>query len=310
MASNYVTDRPSTEVVTLESRNQFFDEAFLTVAVDEYDAEIKWLWKDECGQAASKGCVKFHHNLSMKDWKIRCITNFDLQERQLIETFNHDKLIALARRRIAKWAKSDSSLDLPDRNIDHLKLREPGLIRPKIRESTTDITEVANEVVRVALAKQAQQPYPGATHEITLPEFPKKKKLSESSVEAGAWIQDLFGEAKQDEPGQSPTKKRKRQVEDNQESSKKIRQDRKDAHRSSSKAFLSVVNEKSGEPRWQWKDIYGWAASNDLVNFHEGLTLEDWKILCLKNYDYYEQRLTDHYYRGAENCGPPDSSMP
>lgn len=42
---------------------------------------------------------------------------------------------------------------------------------------------------------------------------------------------------------------------------------------------------------------FGQADSNDLVNFREGLTLDDWKIRCLKNRDYYEQRLTDHYNR-------------
>ncbi|KAM6534743.1 hypothetical protein FALCPG4_004369 [Fusarium falciforme] len=67
---------------------------------------------------------------------------------------------------------------------------------------------------------------------------------------------------------------------------------------SSAKAFLSViVNEKSGEPRWQWKDSCGQAAPNDVVKFHEGLTLEGWKVRCLKNYDYHEQRLTDNYNR-------------
>ncbi|KAI8674739.1 hypothetical protein NCS57_00372700 [Fusarium keratoplasticum] len=134
----------------------------------------------------------------------------------------------------------------------------------------------------------------GVTHEIAPPpEFPKRKKLWESSVEGGTWIQDLFGDTKQDEPAESPTKKRKRQVEDNQGSPKKMRQDQKDARRSSAKAFLSViVNEKSGEPRWQWRDICGQAAPNDLVKFREGLILEGWKILCLKNYDYHEQRLT------------------
>lgn len=48
----------------------------------------------------------------MKDWKIRCITNFDLQERRLTDIFNNDKLIAVARRRIAQWGMSASSLDL------------------------------------------------------------------------------------------------------------------------------------------------------------------------------------------------------
>lgn len=77
-----------------------------------------------------------------------------------------------------------------------------------------------------------------------------------------------------------------------------MRQDQKDARRSSAKAFLSViVNEKSGEPRWQWRDICGQAAPNNLVKFREGLILESWKIRCLKNYDYHEQRLTDNYNR-------------
>ncbi|KAJ4152565.1 Glucosamine-6-phosphate isomerase (Glucosamine-6-phosphate deaminase) (GNPDA) (GlcN6P deaminase) [Fusarium falciforme] len=162
------------------------------------------------------------------------------------------------------------------------------------------------------------------------------------SVTPEPTLDNLFGATKQDEPAESPTKKRKRQVEDNQGSPKKMRQDRKDARRSSAKAFLSViVNEKSGEPRWQWRDICGQAAPNDLVKFREGLTLEGWKIRCLKNYDYHEQRLTDNYNRElvtadypvgrgwfnpkrdanhphqlmpetarAKTCGPPDSSIP
>ena len=98
----------------------------------------------------------------------------------------------------------------------------------------------------------------GATHEIALPDFPKKKKLFESAVEAGVCVKDLFSEAKEDEPKESPTKKRKRQVEDNQGSPKRMRQERKDARRGSSKAFLSVViNKRSGKPRWQCKDLCG-----------------------------------------------------
>ncbi|KAJ4234566.1 hypothetical protein NW759_001561 [Fusarium solani] len=122
----------------------------------------------------------------------------------------------------------------------------------------------------------------GVTHGIILPEFPSKKKIWESSIDAGTWIEDLFKEDEQkteDEPGESPCKKRKRQVK-GKESPNKSRQNRKDARRCSAKAFLSVV-----------------ADSNDLVNFREGLTLDDWKIRCLKNRDYYEQRLTDHYNR-------------
>ncbi|RMJ10575.1 hypothetical protein CDV36_009799 [Fusarium kuroshium] len=40
--------------------------------------------------------------LTMKDWKIRCITNFDLHERRLTDTDNNDELIAVARRRITQ----------------------------------------------------------------------------------------------------------------------------------------------------------------------------------------------------------------
>ncbi|RSM18175.1 hypothetical protein CDV31_002900 [Fusarium ambrosium] len=47
--------------------------------------------------------------LTMKDWKIRCITNFDLHERRLTDTDNNDELIAVARRRITHCAKQISS---------------------------------------------------------------------------------------------------------------------------------------------------------------------------------------------------------
>ncbi|KAI8721811.1 hypothetical protein NCS52_00323600 [Fusarium sp. LHS14.1] len=136
----------------------------------------------------------------------------------------------------------------------------------------------------------------GATHEIALPDFLKKKKLFESAVEAGVWVQDLFAEAKEDEPRESPTKKRKRQVEGSQGSPKRIRREQKDAHRVSSKAFLSVgINKKRGEPRWQWKDLCDQAAPNDVVDFRESLRLEDWQMRCIQNHDYHEQSLTYHY---------------
>lgn len=70
--------------------------AFLTVAVDNDEAEVKWLSKDECGQAALKGFVKFHLGLTMKDWQARCVTNYDLQEQQLTDMYNKEKIIALA----------------------------------------------------------------------------------------------------------------------------------------------------------------------------------------------------------------------
>lgn len=59
-----------------------------------------------------KECVTFRHSLSIKDWKIRCITKFDFQERRLTDIFNNDKLIAVAQRRIAQWGMSGSSLNL------------------------------------------------------------------------------------------------------------------------------------------------------------------------------------------------------
>ena len=34
---------------------------------------------------------------------------------------------------------------------------------------------------------------------------------------------------------------------------------------------------------------------NDVVDLREGLKLEDWQMRCIQNYDYHEQRLTDHY---------------
>lgn len=135
----------------------------------------------------------------------------------------------------------------------------------------------------------------------SLPEFLKKKKLWESSVEAGVWIRDLFKEDdqdeagehnNQDEPTESPTKKRKRQAKYDQGSPRKMR---KDVRRSSAKAFLSViVNKESGEPRWQWRDVCGQAAPIDLVKFRDGLTLEQWQMRCIRNHDYHEERLASY----------------
>ncbi|RSL61883.1 hypothetical protein CEP54_006029 [Fusarium duplospermum] len=91
----------------------------------------------------------------MHDWKVQCIANFDLQKRRLTDAYNNDKLIAVARRRIAQWKTSGSNLDLPNRNVDDIQLLQPDLIRPKIRKPATGITNVADAVDCATLAKKA-----------------------------------------------------------------------------------------------------------------------------------------------------------
>ncbi|KAJ4255484.1 hypothetical protein NW762_009479 [Fusarium torreyae] len=85
---------------------------FLGVSLKRETDCIEWMWKDKEGNFVKFEYVTLDPGLTTVDARVKAIRNYDKCQRKRISTLNIERIVCAARRRLVKWARLGSSVQL------------------------------------------------------------------------------------------------------------------------------------------------------------------------------------------------------